>query len=387
MQRLIQQLLDAGGTVCATFDPHRCTPDGRDTAGNLIPREAKGMERIHAVLEAGVALYPSPHPQRVGCIEVRYVGTSDAGEAAPLTSRNERFIDYGPVEALTYARFAASVGDAARLSPRTLACVDPQAFWAACLRVDDFVAALAELEAETGAALVSEWQPLADGMKACVAACRRGSAGFVAWDAHGTWDGAITSPERHAEIAEEGLFAGMLMSMDRAKAHAEAHPHLKTHGGPLCYQILDDMRATKHGKVLNAIVTSGGDGHRMNSALEAAGFGRDALGLADNPLTSCGACHTTVGHLRKCSGCGGQVYCSAACQKAHWPTHKKSCSKVIAQMRANFCDMAARGFEPPQMQMSQADTSAARLPQCVLTEASGVGGMSIFWNPGSKSIV
>ena len=63
-----------------------------------------------------------------------------------LTSRNERFIDYGPVEATTYARFAVYLGDAARLSPRVLAVVDPQAFWAACMRVDAFVDTLSQLE-------------------------------------------------------------------------------------------------------------------------------------------------------------------------------------------------------------------------------------------------
>ena len=53
---------------------------------------------------------PPPPP-----LQVRYVGTPAAGEGAPLSSRNERFIDYGPVEAVAYARFAASIGDAAAI--------------------------------------------------------------------------------------------------------------------------------------------------------------------------------------------------------------------------------------------------------------------------------
>ena len=394
VHRHIRRLIDAGGSIYATFEPHRCMPDGKDGQGAPVPPEDKGIERVNAVLEGSAVLYPSPHPQRTGCIEVRYVGTPTAGSETALTSRNERFIDYGPVEAITYARFAATLGDADRLSPRVLAVVDPQAFWAACMRVDAFVDALNQLErpganhdGESGhtTKLAAEWQALADGMHLCLATCSTATADFVKWDTRGTWAGQLTSPQRHSQIAHAGAITGMFVSMDRAKAHHAAQPSLRGGRGPMCYQMLDDMQGTEIGRVFDAIVNSGGDLSKVNSNMKAAGYGEDALGLKDDPLTCCGGCGTTKGQLRKCSGCGGQVYCSATCQKAHWAQHKKSCSKVIATMRARYRDLEARGFEAPTPTSFPGNAPKSSLPQCVMSETSGVGAMSIMWNPGAKS--
>ena len=41
---------------------------------------------------------------------------------------------------------------------------------------------------------------------------------------------------------------------------------------------------------------------------------------------SCEVCHT-VTELRVCSKCKSVSYCSETCQRSHWKTHKKSCSK------------------------------------------------------------
>jgi len=121
MERVVGALVEGGGQILASFDPHRCCPDP-------LGHPDMGEERLNAVRAGCVVLYPSANPRRPGCVEVRYLGKPDAFDAkcAVLHSRHERFIDYGFDEAVAYARFAASVGDLARLHPLTLATVDPQ---------------------------------------------------------------------------------------------------------------------------------------------------------------------------------------------------------------------------------------------------------------------
>lgn len=46
-------------------------------------------------------------------------------------------------------------------------------------------------------------------------------------------------------------------------------------------------------------------------------------------LTACASCPNTE-KLKQCSRCKTVAYCSPACQRAHWQTHKPSCHfKVI----------------------------------------------------------
>ena len=373
LHRCLQRVLDAGGSVFATFDPHRCVPDE--------PGESTGTERVNAVLEGCAVLYPSPQPQRVGCIESRFVGLSENGSDRVLTSRNERFIDYGPQEALTYVVSAASVGDSLRLMPRRLAAVDPQAFWAACMRVDAFLGALSTADG-VSADIVTAWMPLAAGMHACVAACCATYGKFVPWDALGTWQQRLTNAEQHKEIAQDGALTGLLVSLDRAKSNSRTHPHKQ-----MCYQVLDDMRDTQVGKIVSALMSAGGDHHALNRALESEGFGQDALGLAEDPLRSCGACGKTEGKLLKCVRCEGQVYCSSDCQKKAWPQHKKCCFRAVACLRKKFGDMEARGFQTPGTVSVAGNVHISDVPQCVIIETSGVGRMTIMWNPGKLSFV
>ena len=37
------------------------------------------------------------------------------------------------------------------------------------------------------------------------------------------------------------------------------------------------------------------------------------------------ACQKITPDARKCGGCRLESYCSAECQKAHWPVHKQKC--------------------------------------------------------------
>jgi hypothetical protein len=45
-------------------------------------------------------------------------------------------------------------------------------------------------------------------------------------------------------------------------------------------------------------------------------------------------CNNTGKHL--CSGCGGEIYCSKECQKAHWTVHKQTCKSSVKPEAAMF---------------------------------------------------
>jgi hypothetical protein len=42
----------------------------------------------------------------------------------------------------------------------------------------------------------------------------------------------------------------------------------------------------------------------------------------------CGAPLCSASGILRCSRCKKQCYCSAKCQKAHWKTHKTTCSSI-----------------------------------------------------------
>jgi hypothetical protein len=359
--RVVRILTDAGVWVGAAFGPHRCTPDQHEDIGS---------ERVNSIVEHTITLYPSPHPQKVGCVEVRFVGSAaDSTVGGPRTSRQERFIDYGPDEAILYMRFAASLGDASRLAPLTLARVDPQAFWAAYLRIDTVAAALSEISAP--ADVMAAWQPLMEAARESMKTCQRVCPNFTAWDADGTWSSSLTSAETHLQIAQEGALCGWFVSVASAVTNA-------TRGNPLRFHILDDYRGTELGKLFEALMRRGTADVDINAALEKLGFGEDALGLAHNPLKSCGGCGTIGDSMRKCTRCGDQVYCSAECQRKHWPQHKKCCSKAMASLRRTMRHLESRGGEMEMRQCPGGQTSA-EIPACIMTEVSGLGSISIMW--------
>lgn len=79
-------------------------------------------------------------------------------------------------------------------------------------------------------------------------------------------------------------------------------------------------------------------------------------------LTACASCNTTE-KLKHCSRCKTVVYCSPACQRAHWQTHKPSCHfKVVSlpsnQATSNDALSALRTMPDPVTQQKRKDVSA-----------------------------
>jgi len=50
-------------------------------------------------------------------------------------------------------------------------------------------------------------------------------------------------------------------------------------------------------------------------------------------VKKCAHCSTTNGKLKRCSRCNSVYYCSTACQKSHWATHKLQCKPVKTKKR------------------------------------------------------
>ena len=260
--RAVRALVAQGGQVLATFDPHRCLPDNESPAANASSgaQEDVASERIHAALHGAVCFCPSVNPQRPGCVEVRYLG-QPADPRACLTSRHERFIDYGLEEAIAYIKFVAALGDVARLRPLTMAAVDPQAFWAALLRADAVVRALEDTEEGSecgGPSLVEEWQALAAGVRRGLEACLRlgeqGTTGFRPWDAHGTWEQHVVDASSHGEVAFQGAMTGVLLTTTAGGlilGPVGADNGRRSRG--IRFNILDEDSGTPFGRTLEAL--------------------------------------------------------------------------------------------------------------------------------------
>ena len=383
MADLVERLTALGMKLYAIFDPHRCTPDAREDVGK---------QRLNATLAGHAAIYPSANPRRPGCVEVRFTGQPGAGTAAWLTSQHERFIDYGEGEVLAYLRFAAALGDTARLRPLTLARVDPQSFWAAALRADHVIGALAEVAG--GAEVAAEWQPLVQGMLLCAdQLAQHTPPEWRGWDSAGTWGQHLHSAEAHEEVAEAGALGGLLLSLKVGRS-----------GARVKLNCLDDVHGTNTGKLFDAFIraqqlekeaVNGGDVNQLscerrdrlvNEALKEQGWGDDPLDLNNDPLHACGHCGARGGTLRKCTRCGGAVYCNAECQQKAWPRHKKQCSKQLAMVRKALRKLDLTQPREVVSHMSEPD-APWRGQRFITSEATGVGALGVHYNPGSMSCI
>jgi hypothetical protein len=55
----------------------------------------------------------------------------------------------------------------------------------------------------------------------------------------------------------------------------------------------------------------------------------------------CGARGDRATKLLKCDGCKSVLYCSEACQRAHWPEHKRVCRRPQRNNAAEAATAAA----------------------------------------------
>lgn len=118
----------------------------------------RGEERYNAAKSGQFAIYLCLDKDQWDAMEVRYIDTS-SNEF--FNVRHEIYLDYGPGEAELYVRNAVGLGEIDRLDPEVLGKVDPQAFWAVVLHIENTLPAI---EALGDADLVSQWRNVYDGV-------------------------------------------------------------------------------------------------------------------------------------------------------------------------------------------------------------------------------
>ena len=80
--------------------------------------------------------------------------------------------------------------------------------------------------------------------------------------------------------------------------------------------------------------------------------------MSADPLSFCGNpdCGDPSENLMKCTGCRSVAYCSATCQRIHWPIHKSECKVAAAKKKQEAEDEAKR---QQQESSSEAEKPAA----------------------------
>ena len=108
-----------------------------------------------------------------------------------------------------YVKRAVAVGDAHRLSPKVLAAVDPQVFWAAILRSKKFIRTInaAASDATVGtrvhgilAAVAKEWSSVGEGVKCMRKSAQLGTFSSSVEPDERKWD--LSTENSHRELAE-----------------------------------------------------------------------------------------------------------------------------------------------------------------------------------------
>jgi len=330
LERAVKRRQQAGGKVVAAFLPHRVSPDAPDS---LRRRGTYGCasERVGAVVAGAFLIYPSPHPRENDALEVRYLHATPG--QARLVAHQERFLDYGEEETLVYARDAVALGDISRLAPLELAAVDPQAFWAAVLRIQKFVRVLDELSrgerahAEEVRDVISKWKELMEGVAVSQSSARSLASSPWNYDVD-EWD--VSTPAKHEEVAVFGAYAAVLLV-------STAYPDELMGSRTITIELVDEQQhSSRFTKLIEAISEARGGGKEalaaamlrkgLVSEAEAAeltavrpqGRGLKIEVMSLRLCSACGARELRGGVFRACSTCVSAHYCSKACQVAHW---------------------------------------------------------------------
>ena len=104
--------------------------------------------------------------------------------------------------------------------------------------------------------------------------------------------------------------------------------------GATTVEHIDRMSPEDVGSILTVIASMQESMERNGNAENGASPGgcrTPARGVRENATCAhCGEVEPMMGDFKRCSRCKKIHYCSSACQKAHWKTHKPTCGSAAA---------------------------------------------------------
>merc|ERR1711957_406115 len=124
----------------------------------------------------------------------------------------------------------------------------------------------------------------------------------------------------------------------------------------------------------------------FNEAMKSVGFGRKSKYRIQDAEKVCDNCKKrSKKKLLACARCEGVSYCNAKCQTDHWKQHRSSCCRVFVQLQKQMDNMKMNHPDGPKIVHGLYPSGSSALPPGpgMISEVSGIGMMSIFWNPGS----
>mmetsp|Transcript_4298 Transcript_4298/g.7170 ORF Transcript_4298/g.7170 Transcript_4298/m.7170 type:complete len:195 (-) Transcript_4298:156-740(-) len=122
------------------------------------------------------------------------------------------WLDYGPSEAVAYAKHCIAMEETDRLAPEILAQVDPSAFWSCVVHFQTFIKTLQEIG--THKKIIGKWLAMEEGSRASRRAIVEIGGSHLLPDKNGKWQ--IQNDHQHATLSLQNARAALVTVMIKA---------------------------------------------------------------------------------------------------------------------------------------------------------------------------
>ena len=345
-------------------------------------------EIMDTVLNSNFHIYPCPCETYMDALEVRFL--------LPGRSTHDFFLDFGEDETIQYARNILSMGqeentntDVERLMPEVLVDVDPQMFWSSVLHSKALVKVLKKLPQSSNitdtSTLLKEWSNIYGCYLKSIITFKKvcfspSEAVRMLPDPSGKWN--LINDEIHYNIAFRNAKLAILLGTTEWEVAERKKNNGSDKDAPKprrrCQRI--ELRENYKGSEIDKIV------FEFTKAASSSDFQDMEIAMHNmmlwNNTKTCDYCGKERNKMFDCASCKGAGYCNVKCQKAAWPTHKKSCKDLRKTMHDRSNDqnplIKQKIYNPKN---SKIYDSKVRL----FSEACGVGFLRILWCPSMQS--